>query len=325
MQANQCFCCFTEESVFLCGCRCKTLYVCGGCMWKVSTEQLSVRYWETLGRQCSVCLHDYSEAALMEGCKHARGAVASEQCGTSARDGVENDVLYMLVTMTDYDAVMRIAHTILQDYENALGKTHLCTIRCEQNFAYILASFGEDEQAIDRFENCAMAQWRMVQNWNWLNCSDMDRKWMYRYYCSRLNIALCGKNIKLKNKNFATREFNDILSQELSTLMQAFEMMHTYSDTHPESIAVAHDDYAFICIALAELVTERVMTELPNSRAQTRKQHIFIQVALNIVHKARAVVMQVFGPEFPVLERVAVMLAAVESVCFISQLSTEHA
>ena len=278
-QGNNCFCCFSEENVFLCGCSCTTMYVCAGCMWKMTSQQLSARYWETLGRQCTVCRNVFSDAAVLAGCEHARKAVAVESCGTPARDNVENDVLYMLVALTDYDAVIKMARDVLHDYETALGAQHLCTVRCEQNVAYILASFGDDQEAVVKFGRCAEAQGAMVQNWNWLACSDVDRKWMYRYYCSRLNIVLCCKNIKGTDKDYDTREFNDALYSELNTLVGVFEMLHTHSSTHPESMASAHDDFAFVSLALADIVTERVLTGLHGFRARTRQQHSLVLFA----------------------------------------------
>jgi hypothetical protein len=112
-QENVCFCCYAEDSVFLCGCSCKTLHACGSCIWKLTSQQLGTQYWRTHGRQCKVCRQEYSDGSVLAGCNHALETVMALGCGTPERDSVQNDVLYMLIAFTDKTlAVTKALHQV---------------------------------------------------------------------------------------------------------------------------------------------------------------------------------------------------------------------
>lgn len=196
-QENVCFCCFAEESVLLCGCSCKTLHACGSCMWKLTSQQLGTQYWRSLGRQCKVCMQQYSDACVLAGCNHALQTVSALACGTRERDAVQNDVLYMLIVFADKTLAVTKARDILNEYERTLGPTALSTALCKLNVAYVLSAFGEDEEALSKFCDVSVVQAKMVQSWDWHACTDLDRKWMWRFYCSRLNVVLCFTHLPL--------------------------------------------------------------------------------------------------------------------------------
>ena len=309
-QENVCFCCYAEDSVFLCGCSCKTLHACGSCIWKLTSQQIGTQYWRTLGRQCKVCRQEYSDASVLAGCNHALQTVMALGCGTPERDSVQNDVLYMLIAFTDKTLAVTKARDILNEYERTLGSQNLSTALCKLNVAYVLSAFGEDEEAISKFCDVSVVQANMVQSWDWHDCTDMDRKWMWRFYCSRLNVVLCCRNIACLDKD---SRLTEAVFGELQYLLQVFETLHEHSNTHPESATTAHDDYVFIHVALAEMLTNRVLCQVPDRCARTRAQNKLVVWAQTVVQKAHAVVLQVYGPGFSAMSTVENMLFVIMS------------
>lgn len=310
---NACFCCFSEDDIFLCGCLCKTLQVCAGCMWTVTRHQMSSYYWESCGKECKVCMHKYSDAAVLAGCEHARRTVSAQQCGTQERDVVENDVLYTLLCFAEKELPLKLGRAIVAEYKQTLGWENMSTVLCQQNFAYVLSSFEGDVEAMVMFSECAQAQAAKVQLWNLHICSDSDRKWMYRYYVSQLNIVLCSKTIMCADPKISVREFFDSLHRQLLELMHVFRNFYIHG-THPEGISVAHEDYVFVSIALAEVLTTRVTTELHGKRARTRQQTLLVVFAREIVEQAHSGVLQVYGNSFYGMQSVINMRSAVHDI-----------
>jgi len=189
--STRCFCCFEEGEAIACGCLCRTLVACPGCLWTlVAPAEDSAALPRAPNTRCKVCTGRYSDAAILAGCRHARGAASALGIDTRERRAEDARMLETLLAVDAADAALELARGVHAEYEAALGAEHLTTAHFLLLLGYVLSRCERDAEAVPLFQACARAQGAMVQSWDAAEPSASDRKWMHRTLRTRLNAAV---------------------------------------------------------------------------------------------------------------------------------------
>ena len=149
--STRCFCCFEEGEAIACGCLCRTLVACPGCLWTlVAPAEDSAALPRAPNTRCKVCTGRYSDAAILAGCRHARGAASALGIDTRERRAEDARMLETLLAVDAADAALELARGVYAEYEAALGAEHLTTAHFLLLLGYVLSRCERDAEAVPR-------------------------------------------------------------------------------------------------------------------------------------------------------------------------------
>jgi hypothetical protein len=279
--STRCFCCFDEGETIACGCHCRTLVACPRCLWTlVAPAEDSTALPRAPNTRCKVCTGRYSDAAIIAGCRHARGAASALGIDTRERRAEDARMLETLLAVDDADATLELARGVHAAYEAALGAEHLTTAHFLLLLGYVLSRCERDAEAVPLFQACARAQGAMVQSWDAAPPSANDRKWMHRTLRTRLNAAVstifaaeaeaAGAGAAGFAREWAAGEDADArIERELTEALAGLRPL----------LGVAHRDVLAGGFVLADMLAERVQRQLAGAPARTRAQHALVRAA----------------------------------------------
>ena len=302
-------------AVTSCGCQCLTLFVCPGCMWRlVAPPGEPGEVPRPAQMHCKVCLGRFSDAAVLMACRHAvegasalavgaaPGAVpgaapgaapgsspgAEQEAVSEARDKTLLSVMETLLKIQDAnaDAALALARGVVAEQAALFGTLHLTAVHFQVMLGYVLSRFERDEEAVAIFNSCAWVQSAMVQNWDAVEPSASDRKWMHRTLRSRLNAAMSriaavetaearapeGPRARVQS---AAARASESKAVEKELLEVHTRLLKLFGPFHRDSLAVI--------FMLAKEMAERVLLELGGAPARTRWQHAQLEVARSVV------------------------------------------
>jgi len=285
--STRCFCCFEEGEAIACGCLCRTLVACPGCLWTlIAPTEDSTAMPRKPNTRCNVCTGRYSDAAILAACRHARGAAAALGIDTRARRAEDARMLETLLAVNGGDAgdagaaALALARGVHAEYEAALGAEHLTTAHFRLLLGYVLSRCERDAEAVPLFQACARAQGAMVQSWDAAEPSASDRKWMHRTLRTRLNAAVSmifaaearaagGAGATGAAGALAESTADAHIERELTEALTGLRRL----------LGVAHRDVLAGGFVLADRLTERVQRQLAGAQARTRAQHALVRAA----------------------------------------------